>query len=147
MALDKPYTDVPGTTIFDADMSRQGYHLNQFCMSLMKAENRARFKANERAYLDEWPMTEEQKEAVLARDLNRCIALGGNIYFLAKIGATDGKSFQQMAGSMTGLSEQEYRTMMIGGGRSIEGNRYAGEDGDAQAHRQRLVAAGKAAGA
>ena len=127
MALDKPYKNIPGTTIFDADQSRKGYHLNQFCMSLMKAENRARFKANERAYLDEWPMTEDQKLAVLARDLNRCIALGGNIYFLAKIGATDGKSFQQMAGSMTGMSEEEYRDMMIAGGRSIEGNRYTRE--------------------
>ena len=104
MSLDKPYLDVPGTTIFDAEQSRKGYWLNQFCMSLMKAENRERFKADERAYLDEWPMTEEQKQAVLARDLNRCIALGGNIYFLAKIGATDGKSFQQMAGSMTGMT-------------------------------------------
>ena len=101
MALDKPYQDVPGTIIFDADQSRRGYWLNQFCTSLMKAENRARFKANERAYLDEWAMTEDQKQGVLARDLNRCISLGGNIYFLAKIGATDGKSFQQMAGSMT----------------------------------------------
>ena len=127
MSLDKPYTDIPGTTIFDADMSRQGYHLNQFCMSLMKAENRARFKANERAYLDEWPMSEEQKQAVMARDLNRCIELGGNIYFLAKIGATDGKSFQQMAGSMTGMSEEQYRDMMVKGGRSIEGNRKIGE--------------------
>jgi protocatechuate 4,5-dioxygenase alpha chain len=127
MALDKPYKDIPGTTIFDAEQSRKGYHLNQFCMSLMKAENRARFKADERAYLDEWSMTEEQKLAVLARDLNRCIAAGGNIYFLAKIGATDGKSFQQMAGSMTGMSEEEYRDMMIAGGRSIEGNRTIGE--------------------
>jgi protocatechuate 4,5-dioxygenase alpha chain len=117
MALDKPYKNIPGTTIFDAEQSRLGYHLNQFCMSLMKADNRVRFKANERAYLDEWPMSEEQKQAVLARDLNRCIALGGNIYFLAKIGATDGKSFQQMAGSMTGMSEAEYRAMMINGGR------------------------------
>jgi gallate dioxygenase len=116
MPLDKPYLDVPGTTIFDAEQSRKGYWLNQFCMSLMKADNRTRFKADERAYLDEWAMTEEQKQAVLARDLNRCIALGGNIYFLAKIGATDGKSFQQMAGSMTGMSEEEYRNMMIGGG-------------------------------
>ncbi|RYF39055.1 MAG: protocatechuate 3,4-dioxygenase, partial [Comamonadaceae bacterium] len=57
MALHKPYKDVPGTTIFDAEQSRLGYHLNQFCMSLMKAENRARFLANERGYLDEWPMT------------------------------------------------------------------------------------------
>jgi protocatechuate 4,5-dioxygenase, alpha chain len=136
MALEKPYLDVPGTTVFDADQSRKGYWLNQFCMSLMKAENRARFKANERAYLDEWKMTEEQKEAVLARDLNRCIELGGNIYFLAKIGATDGKSFQQMAGSMTGMTEEEYRDMMIKGGRSVEGNRRLGEEGDAQPRRQ-----------
>ena len=109
----------------------------------MCIRDRERFKANERAYLDEWPMTEEQKQAVLARDLNRCIALGGNIYFLAKIGATDGKSFQQMAGSMTGMTEEEYRNMMIGGGRSAEGNRRIGEDGDAQAHRQPQGGAGK----
>ena len=127
MSLNKPYLDVPGTTIFDAEQSRRGYHLNQFCMSLMKAENRVRFKADERAYLDEWKMSEDQKQAVLARDLNRCIELGGNIYFLAKIGATDGKSFQQMAGSMTGKTEAEYRDMMMGGGRSVEGNRYVGE--------------------
>ena len=73
MALEKRYMDIPGTTIFDADQSRRGYHLNQFCMSLMKADNRARFKANERAYLEEWPMKEEQKQAVLDRDLNRGI--------------------------------------------------------------------------
>jgi protocatechuate 4,5-dioxygenase alpha chain len=127
MALDKPYKDIPGTTIFDADQARKGYHLNQFCMSLMKPENRARFKANERAYLDEWPMTEEQKQAVLARDLNRCIELGGNIYFLAKIGATDGRSFQYMAASMTGMTQEEYAQMMLNGGRSPEGNRYLGE--------------------
>ena len=115
MPLDKPYLDIPGTTIFDAEQSRRGYWLNQFCMSLMKAENRARFKANERAYLDEWPMTEAQKQAVLARDLNAAIAEGGNIYFLAKIGATDGRSFLQMAASMTGMSEEEYREMMVEG--------------------------------
>ena len=132
MALDKEFKDIPGTIVFDAEQSRKGYWLNQFCMSLMKAENRARFKANERAYLDEWKMTEEQKQAVLDRDLNRMMALGGNIYFLSKIGATDGKSFQQMAGSMTGMSEQEYRDMMVKGGRKIEGNRRLGEDGDAQ---------------
>jgi len=136
MALDKPYLDVPGTTIFDAEQSRKGYWLNQFCMSLMKAENRARFKADQRAYVDEWPMTEEQKQAVLTADLNRGIRAGGNIYFLAKLGATHGKSFQQMAGSMTGMSEEEYRDMMIRGGRSAAGNRVVGEEGDAQAHRQ-----------
>ena len=127
MSLNKPYLDVPGTTIFDAEQSRKGYWLNQFCMSLMKADNRARFKADERAYLNEWAMTEEQKQAVLARDLNWCIRLGGNIYFLAKIGATDGKSFQYMAASMTGMTQDEYAAMMLAGGRSPDGNRYIGE--------------------
>ena len=143
MSLAKPYLDVPGTTIFDAEQSRIGYHMNQFCMSLMKAANRERFKADERAYLDEWAMTEEQKLALRSRDLNRCIGLGGNIYFLAKLGATDGKSFQQMAGSMTGMTEDEYRSMMVAGGRSVQGNRVVGEDGDAQAHRQPQGKAGK----
>ena len=127
MALEKPYADVPGTTIFDADMSRKGYHLNQFCMSLMKAPNREKFKADERAYLDEWPMTEAQKQAVLDRDYNRMISLGGNIYFLAKIFSTDGISFQDAASTMTGMTVDQYRDMMIGGGRSIEGNRYKDE--------------------
>ena len=136
MSLHKPYLDIPGTTIFDAEQSRKGFHLNQFCMSLMKAENRERFKANQRAYLDEWPMSEDQKQAVLTADLNRAIALGGNIYFLAKLGATHGKSFQQMAGSMTGMTEIEYRDMMIAGGRSANGNRVIGENGDAQVNRQ-----------
>ena len=127
MPLDKPYADIPGTTVFDADQSRKGYHLNMFCMSLMKAPNRERFKADERAYLDEWPMTEAQKQAVLARDYNAMIAVGGNIYFLAKIFSTDGKSFQQAAATMTGMTQEEYARMMLEGGRSPEGNRRRGE--------------------
>ena len=127
MGLEKPYTDVPGTTIFDTEMARKGYYLNQFCMSLMKGENRERFKANERAYLDEWPMSEEQKQAVLDRNYKRMIELGGNIYFVSKLGATSGHSFQHMAATMTGLSQEEYLQMMIKGGRSPEGNRYVGE--------------------
>ena len=127
MSLEKPYADVPGTTIFDADQARRGYHLNQFCMSLMKAENRARFKADERAYLDEWPMSEEQKQAMLARDYGRLIRLGGNIYFLAKVFSTDGQTYIQAVSTMTGMSVEEYRNMMIAGGRPIAGNRYVGE--------------------
>ena len=115
--------DIPGTTVFTAERSRQGFHLNQFCMSLMKSENRERFRAGERAYLDEWPMTEGQKQAVLARDYNGMIAQGGNIYFLAKIFATDGKSFQYAAGLMTGMSQDDYAAMMLAGGRSPNGAR------------------------
>ncbi|MDP5029469.1 MAG: protocatechuate 4,5-dioxygenase subunit alpha [Paraglaciecola sp.] len=127
MSLAKPYKNIPGTTIFDAEMGRLGYHLNQFCMSLMKAENRARFKANERVYLDEWPMSEEQKLAVMARDYNRMMATGGNIYFLAKIFSSDGLSFQFAAATMTGMSQPDYAQMMLQGGRSPQGNMYEGD--------------------
>ena len=117
------FKDIPGTVVFDGEQSRLGFHLNQFCMSLMKAPNREAFKADEAAYLKRFPMTEDQRAAVLARDYNRMISLGGNIYFLAKIGATDGFSFQNLASKMTGMVEDDYRNMMIAGGRSADGNR------------------------
>jgi protocatechuate 4,5-dioxygenase alpha chain len=119
--------DIPGTTVFTGRQARKGYHLNQFCMSLLTAENRARFKADERAYIDEWPMSEAQKHAVLTRDWNGAIAEGGNIYFLAKILATDGTSFPEAASIMTGLTLPEYAAMMLAGGRSPEGQRSIGE--------------------
>jgi protocatechuate 4,5-dioxygenase alpha chain len=124
---DKPYHDIPGTILFDAAQSRLGYHLNMFCMSLMKAENRQAFLADEGAYLDRWPMSAAQKQAVLDRDWNGMLALGGNIYFTSKIAATDGLSFQQVAAIMSGVSQPEYAEMMLRGGRSIEGNRSKAE--------------------
>jgi protocatechuate 4,5-dioxygenase alpha chain len=121
------YNDIPGTTVFDAQRSRQGYWLNQFCMSLMKADNREAFKADESGYLDRFPMTADQKQAILERDWNRMLELGGNIYFTAKLGATDGLSFQQIAAAMTGMSQQAYADMMLHGGRSPDGNRFKSE--------------------
>ena len=117
------YDDIPGTFVFDADRSREGYHLNMFCMSLMKEANRRAFKANEAEYLNRFPMTAEQREAILKRDYNRMLELGGNIYFTAKLGATDGHSFQHMAAVMTGSTQEDYAKMMLAGGRSVEGNR------------------------
>ena len=122
MSEKRDYQSIPGTIIFDADMARKGYHLNQFAMSLMKSANRERFKKDELAYLQEWSMTQDQRQAVLNRDYNEMIALGGNIYFLAKIFSTDGLSFQVAAASMTGVSAKEYANMMLAGGRSPEGN-------------------------
>jgi protocatechuate 4,5-dioxygenase alpha chain len=122
-ATQKDYDDIPGTFVFDADRSRQGYHLNMFCMSLMKAENRKAFKENEASYLDRFALTPQQREAILKRDYNRMLELGGNIYFTAKLGATDGHSFQHIAAVMTGATQEDYAKMMLGGGRSVEGNR------------------------
>jgi protocatechuate 4,5-dioxygenase alpha chain len=117
------YDDIPGTFVFDAERSRQGFGINMFCMSLMKDENRKAFKANEAEYLKKFNLTPEQADAILKRDYNRMLELGGNIYFTAKLGATDGNSFQQLAAKMTGSSQQDYAAMMLAGGRSVEGNR------------------------
>jgi protocatechuate 4,5-dioxygenase alpha chain len=117
------YDDIPGTFVFDAERSRQGYGINMFCMSLMKEENRQAFKANEAEYLKKFALTGEQRDAILKRDYNRMLELGGNIYFTAKLGATDGHSFQHLAAVMTGASQQDYAAMMLAGGRSVEGNR------------------------
>ncbi len=127
MPIPREYDDLPGTVVFDADKAREGYHLNMFCMSLMKAENRAAFKADERAYLEQWPMTDAQKQAILARDWNQMLELGGNIYFTAKLGATDGLSFQQLAAKMTGSTQEQYAQMMLKGGRSVNGARSKSE--------------------
>lgn len=127
MRVPREYDDIPGTTVFDAERSSQGYWLNQFCMSLMQENNRAAFKADEAGYLINWAMTLEQRQAVLDRDWNRMIRLGGNIYFLAKLFSSDGKSFQQVAAIMTASTEETYARMMIAGGRSPDGNRYQSE--------------------
>ena len=117
------FEDIPGTRVFTAKRARQGYHMNQFAMSLMKAENRDRFKADERAYMDEWPLDEAQKQALAARDYNRCLDLGGNVYFLAKLFSTDGIPFAQAVSTMTDMNFEDYTKMMVAGGRSPEGAR------------------------
>lgn len=115
--------DIPGTRVFTAARARVGYHLNQFAMSLMKAENRERWKADEAAYLDGWKLTPEQRQAVIDRDYNRLLDLGGNIYFLAKVFSSDGQSFLQAVSTMSGMSLDEYSAMMVAGGRSAIGQR------------------------
>jgi protocatechuate 4,5-dioxygenase, alpha chain len=121
------YDDIPGTFVFDAERSRQGYGINMFCMSLMKDENRKAFRADEAAYLKRFPLTPEQAEAILKRDYNRMLELGGNIYYTAKLGATDGHSFQHLAAVMTGMSQEDYAAMMLAGGRKVDGNRSKAE--------------------
>ena len=115
--------DIPGTKVFTAKRSRQAYHLHKFCMSLMDADNREAFKADEATYLDRFRLTEDQKQAVLDRNFSRLIELGGNFYFLVKLSNTDGWSAQRAVGSMTDMTPDEYAAMMLAGGRSAAGNR------------------------
>jgi len=122
------YEDIPGTYLFNRHRSRQGYHLNQCFMSLLKAHNREKFLADERAYLEAWGnLTGEQISAVLARDWLGMIKSGGNIYYMAKLIGTDQATFQSAAAAMAGISEDAYRKMMVDGGRPIDGNRSKSE--------------------
>ena len=125
------YKDIPGTTIYTIELARQGFQLNEFCMSLRTEANRKRFHADERAYLDEWDMSEEQKQAVLDRDFQRMLDLGGNVYFLSKIFAAEGLSYVQAVSTMTDMTAEEYQAMMLAGGRNVEGWRSKKERGEA----------------
>jgi protocatechuate 4,5-dioxygenase, alpha chain len=117
------FEDIPGTYVFTGDRAIEGRHLNRFCMSLMSAVNRLRFKADERAYLDEWAMSEAQKQAVMKRDFKALLELGGNIFFVLKIAAVDGRPTQSVAASFAGQSTEEYAAMMRSGGRNPAGLR------------------------
>jgi len=121
--IKKQFEDIPGTYLFTGNRCRKGFHLNMLGISLLKAENREEFLSDEENYLDKFPLTDEQRRCVLERDYLGMVKAGGNIYYVSKIGATDGKSFQYMAGAMTGVSQEEYRKMMVDGGRNIDGNR------------------------
>lgn len=117
------FDDIPGTRVYTAARARKGYHLNQMAMSLMKPENRERFRADEAAYIDEWPLTADMKAALKARDYNRMLDLGGNVYFLSKVFSTDGLSFAEAVSTMTDMSFEEYKDMMNRGGRAPDGQR------------------------
>ncbi len=127
MADSKQYDDVPGTIVFDSDQAAKGYHLNQFCISLRLQANRDAYKADPEAYIDQYPVTPEQRDAALNQQWNRLLELGGNIYYTSKLAAFHGINFQGLAGLMTGMGSTDYRKMMVSGGRSIEGNRYKSE--------------------
>ena len=123
----REYDDIPGTYVFDARRSREGYWLNMFCMSLNDPANRDAFRADEAGYLDRYPLSREQREAILQRQWIRMLELGGNLYYTFKLASCDGMTFQQLAAKQTGVTEEEYVEMMLAGGRSIEGNRSRAE--------------------
>ena len=89
-----------------------------WCMTLHAEQNRKEFVADQRAYLEKHDLSREERDAVLDRDYNRLLQLGGNIYFLSKLAAVDGHSFQQIAARMCGVPVEEFQQMMLSGGRA-----------------------------
>ena len=120
---DPSLDDIPGTYVMTPSHSRKGYTLNMFCMSLNEEVNRDKFRESEEAYLDQYALSAEQRAAVLNREWLRLLQLGGNIYYTFKLATLDGLTMQGIGGKMSNVTEEEFRQMMISGGRSIEGNR------------------------
>ena len=109
--------DLPGTPVFDGQTSRRGFRMNKLFMSLRSAENRERFLADEAAYCDEFRLTAEQKQAVLDRDWQAMIDLGGSIFYVYKLAMMDGRSMQYLGGVFSGMTEDEFVAAMRAGGR------------------------------
>lgn len=114
--------DIPGTYVFDKEHSRKGYHLNMFCMSLNEETNRDAFRCDEKAYLERYPMTDAQRQAVLDRQWLEMLRLGGNIYYTFKLAAFDRISMQAVGGAMCGITEDEFREIMLTGGKDQQGS-------------------------
>lgn len=125
MTDEKDYNDIPGTYVFDGTHNRAGYHLNMFCKSLDNVDNREAFKRDASGYLDNYPMTDDQRAAIESRDWLGMLRLGGNIYYTFKLAIFDGLTMQHAGALMsgTGMTVEDFRQMMLDGGRSVEGNR------------------------
>lgn len=108
---------IPGTKVFDYHEAQRGYDLNMFFMSFNNAANRERFKMDPPTYMNDYPLTDEQKAAIARRDYNALMNMGGNIYFITKLIPIDGVTFQHVSAAMSGVTEAQFKQMMLGGGR------------------------------
>ena len=108
---------IPGTTIFDGEQAQKGYALNKMCMSFNDAANRADFLRDEDAYCARYGLNSQQREAVRRRDVLELIAVGGNIYYLAKLAGIFGLDVQDIGAQQTGVSKEEFRARLLARGR------------------------------
>lgn len=107
---------IPGTTLFDGDMAMQGYALNKMCFSFNHAAAREAFLADEDAYCDKFGLSEAQKQAIRERNVLDLIALGGNIYYLAKFTGIFGWNMQDIGAQQTGMSLEDFKAMLARAG-------------------------------
>jgi protocatechuate 4,5-dioxygenase, alpha chain len=110
-------TDRTDTYIFDGSTSRRGYRMNKMFMSLRTASARERFLGDEAAYCDAFGLTPEQKKAVVERDWQAMLDLGGSIFYVYKLAMMDGRSMQYLGGVFTGMGEDDFLAAMRAGGR------------------------------
>ena len=109
--------DIPGTTMFDGDQAQKGFALNRMCYSFISAENRAAFLADEEGYCRKFSLTEPQRAAVKSRDVLAMIAVGGNVYYLAKLAGIFGLNVQDLGAQQTGTTVEEFKEKLAAAGR------------------------------
>lgn len=128
----RDYDDIPGTYVFDGERCWRGFKLNMFCKSLDQPANRDAFRLDPDAYLSRFDLSAEQRSSVIRRDWLEMLRLGGNIYYTFKLAIFDGLTMQHLGAAMSAdrVSVDEFRAMMISGGRPISGNRSTKEQCD-----------------
>lgn len=109
-------TAIPGTTLFDGVQAMKGYALNKMCYSFNDAANRAAFKADEDAYCARFGLSTEQRDAVRRRDVLDMIAVGGNVYYLAKLAGIFGLDVQDIGAQQTGMSKDAFKAKLVAAG-------------------------------
>ena len=107
---------IPDTPLFDRAGSIRGYGLNKMAMSLGDPANRAAFKGNEEAYLDRFGLSAEEKAAVMSRDWQEMVRLGGNVFFILKISAIDPTSMTQIGAAQVGMPHEAFLKERLGKG-------------------------------
>jgi protocatechuate 4,5-dioxygenase alpha chain len=110
--------DLPGTYVFDGPTSRRGFNMNNLFMSLRAPNAREEFRSDEVAYCHRFGLSDEQTEAVIERDWQAMLDLGGSIFYIYKLAMMDGLSMQYLGGVFTGMSEAEFKAAMLAGGRT-----------------------------
>ena len=103
------YDDIPGTYVFNGENACTAYGLNKLLFSFNDEANRKAFADDPAAYADNYDLTDEQRDALLAGDFLQILRLGANIYYMAKLAIPNGVSVQDAGAAFQGISTDEFK--------------------------------------
>lgn len=103
-----------GTYLFDGPRAQKNYPLNKMCMSLVDANSRKEFAADQRAYCKKYGLSDQTTELVVARDWIGMIRSGGNIYYVWKLASIDHISMQHVGAQQNSMTLDQFRAKLNG---------------------------------
>ena len=104
----EPGAKIADSDVFDLAMSWRGYRINKMCNALSQPQERDAYRADEEGFMARFHLTEEEKNLVRGRDFAGLLQVGGNIYFLLKLGVVTGNGLYKMGASMRGESYEQF---------------------------------------